>query len=87
MQPHIVTNDFDMAYISSYHIRRWHHGNITRLECQKMLERAFLSSIKTRGRAINAWLVRFSRNNEQTISVVFAKGTEVRKFIPTVKHI
>ena len=51
----------------------WHHGNIPRMECQTKLEKAFLSSVKVAGRPVNTWLVRLSRNNEQTISICFAK--------------
>ena len=51
----------------------WHHGNITRPDCQKKLEKAFMAGVKISGRPVNAWLVRLSRNNEQTISICFSK--------------
>ena len=51
----------------------WHHGNIPRVDCQTLLEKAFLQSVKISGKPVNAWLVRLSRNNEQTISICFSK--------------
>ena len=51
----------------------WHHGNIPRMDCQTMLEKAFMQSVKVSGKPVNAWLVRLSRNNEQTISICFSK--------------
>ena len=51
----------------------WHHGNISRVDCQTKLEKAFKESVKVSGRPLNSWLVRLSRNNEQTISVCFNK--------------
>ena len=38
-----------------------------------------MASVKTAGTAQNSWLVRFSRTNEQTISVVFSRGKEVNE--------
>ena len=63
----------------------WHHGNIPRMECQTKLEKAFMSSIKVAGKPVNAWLVRLSRNNEQTISICFSKK-KVNEVIKRTSH-
>jgi len=67
----------------------WHHGNIPRVDCQSLLEKAFMQSVKISGKPQNAWLVRLSRNNEQTISICFSKKKNEDRYTldPTVTPI
>ena len=74
----LIINPNTEIYVNGFF--SWHHGNIPRMDCQTMLENAFMKSVKISGKPANAWLVRLSRNNEQTISICFSKKkNEVKK--------